>query len=89
MDNVCSPFTSKHKNDCITNNNSLRLKSKVNLNFINTTINNLFTLVTSSTTEHQQDNNSCQYPFTSIDNQLSSSILPYPIINAITVPPKI
>ena len=89
MTNICRYFTSKHKNNCITNNYSLRLKSKVNLNLINTTSINFVTGVTSSTTEHQQDTNSRQHTFTSINNQFLSSLLPHPAINVITVPPKI
>ena len=34
MNNFFRSFTSQHKNNCITNNNSLRLKSKVNLHIL-------------------------------------------------------
>ena len=56
---------------------------------INTTSSNLVTVVTSSTPDHQLDSSPLPLHFTSIDNQLPSSLFPYPGINAITVPPKI
>ena len=65
------------------------MKLKVNLHHISTTSANLVTVVTTSTTEHQRDNDSRQHSFTSINNQLPSSLLSHPIINTITVPPKI
>ena len=55
MNNVCSSFTSKYKNNYITNNYTLRLKSKVNFNLINTTSTNLITVVTSSGTQLLND----------------------------------
>ena len=89
MNNVCSYFTSRHKSYHIINNDSLCLKSKVNLDHINTTSTNLVTVVNSYTTDYQQNNNSRRNSFTSIDNQLPSSLPPHPIINTITILPKI
>ena len=89
INNVCSSFTSRPNNICITKTDCQNLKSKVNLNIINTTSSILVTVVTSSTLGHHLDSNSLPLSFTSIDNQLPSSLLPHPVINAITVPSKI
>ena len=89
MNNVCSSSTSQHKNNYITNNDSLRLKLKVNIHHINTIGTKLVTVVISSKIEHQRDNNSRQQNIISINNQLPSSLLPHPVINTITVSPNI
>ena len=89
INNVYSYFTSRPNNVCITKNDCQHLKSKVNLHLINTTSSNFVTVITSSTLYHQLDRSSRPLLFTSIDNQLPSSLLPHPVIYAITVPPKI
>ena len=89
INNVYSYFTSRPNNVCITKNDCQHLESKVNLHLINTTSSNFVTVITSSTLDHQLDRSSRPLLFTSIDNQLPSSLLPHNFINAITVPPKI
>ena len=89
INNVCSSFTSRPNNICIAKTDCQNLKSKVNLNIINTTSSILVTVVISSTLGHHLDSNSLPLSFTSIDNQFPSSLLPHTVINAITIPPKI
>lgn len=62
----------------------------MNLNLINIiTSTYLVTVINKYTTEHQQDKNFRQNPFTSIDNQLPSSLLSHSVINAVTIQCKI
>ena len=89
VDNFCNYSTSGKLKVCFIKHDQTICTSTIASNIINTSSSNLATTLTSSKLTLQQDKHTSNHHFTFFSFHLPSSILTDPVVNVITIPPKI